>query len=754
MTDLPLLGLIALPLILLTGTLLMRRLPCDDEPMAERLFLALALGFFLVSYTAMCAVGVVGVMAPVFVRWWTLILAALSIMAVLAWRLHRDGEPVLRWDWPKPTRWDWVLIALGVLVLLLAMLQYDRIAFDEERCIIRSSMLPYHNYLSRELSGGELMPSYVFDRNAFLLWNNGQREGMLFVLVPWLAQVEYLGFRVCFAFSHLVLFGSTFIAARRLLGLRWLAVGIALLGCFNPFTLRMADVDDNLLAVAVGALALALLLRRPVRWFWLMLPYGLFLGIRHEALLTLPGLLAFLWLSTHSRRARRTALIPMAIGLPLFTFPFLVYHGFLFVNLGVPYEPFLAHEQTFQHSLMGLVDFEIRGLMNWPFVEAPLRSPYSAFPTLLLFPMILLQELGLLTWALAGAGLVWLWRHRRPWAWLCLGWFLPFMGLLLIQSNWTEHDKMGIPNTVLTPVLLCAGAGVLWLIQQRRGWPGRSAILLGVVGALALSIQGFGKLDFAMDERVMRFRPFYIGDDFPLVSIDEDPQLVERAQQRATSLHLLPFQGLLQPGARSHALQQLRRRLITLSQDLRHPSFAIDHPALPAISRRVLGMDGPMHFPVSSMVLHPMPAEPHEESERMVVELDLREPPYRDGLILTPARGPGPEPVRLEAGRSLRVVDLELDWTNGLGSLVVTRDPVGDPILTLVFHRDSWAELEDRPDIATHLAPPGGIVRLDLPASSELRFGLFSSFYPKKTYSWVQRSRADGTLTDAWAISP
>jgi hypothetical protein len=733
MLSILLIACLCLPLLALPGWLLLRSMPVAHEPAVERGFLAGVLGFYLVAFTTVSAVGLLGTVVPIFVRWWWLVAVAISSSALLLrWR-RAPAEPPPRAAFG---RWD-LVVALGLLLVFgLALLHYDRLAFDQERCVIRSAMLPYHNYMHRGLPMAAQLPDLVFDRNAFLLWNAGQREGMLFVLAPWLALLQFLGFRVCFAFSHLVLAGASYIAARRLLGSRWVALSLMFAASLNPFTLRMTAVDDNLLAVAVGALTLALLLRRPVSWFWLMLPYGLFLGIRHEALLTLPGLLLYGWLNSRGRRGRRSLLWGLGLGLPLFTLPFTIYHAAMFVSMGVLYESFVQYDQLWPHSLLGL-DFELRGLLGWPF--APLaRSPYGPFPTLLQFPLALGNGLGLLAWSLVPAGILWLWRRQRPFLWLSLIWFLPFMVLLMVQANWTEADKMGIPNTVLTPVLLCMGAGLLWTWGAPGGRLLRGLLAAGSLALLVLSSLGIGRLEMPVDQRGFGMRPFYIPDDFPLVSIPEDPALVEAERRALAAPQLLPFQDRFSPSRRASVSHQLRLRWATLLQDLRYPGFAVEHPSTASTVRAMVGLDEGMFFPVSSLASAPLPVVHHGSGERVVVDLDLSQPPYSSGALVHPAEGPGPEPLVFEAGSPLRVLDLDLSWAGSLGSLLLFDDPLGDPSVVLLFHREPWAGLPSVQGVRSVAAPGGGRLRLSLPAGSTLRYGQFTSFFPRKIHSWVQ----------------
>ena len=425
--------LLAAPLAVLPGWLLLKLLPARDSRPVEEAFLAIALGVWLVSYTSVTIVGLVGLAAPVFVRGWLLTVVALAYSGLFLWRLSKRGPLKEQLRIGRPSRADMLVFAAALAVLAYALLHYDRMFFDEERCIIRSSVLPYHNYWKPNLPMTGFMPEWMFHRNAFLFWNGGQREGMAFVLTPFLAVFEYLGFRACFAFSHFAVAGGVYTIVRRLTERRWLGVVAMGVLCLNPYTLRMMDVDDNIFALAAGTVAIAFLLRRPVHWFWFMLPFGLFLGIRHEALLVLPGVLAWIALNPDLRRQRGRILRRMALGGLAFTFPYLLFHALLILTSKVPYEAFVTYGAV-PHSFLGL-EFTVPGLLNWPFIDELVRSPFTAYPPLIAFPLDMLNSMGLLLWALVPGGLLWLWRRDRAFLWLGVLWLVPFMLLLLVCSG-------------------------------------------------------------------------------------------------------------------------------------------------------------------------------------------------------------------------------------------------------------------------------------------------------------------------------
>ena len=749
--------LLAAPVAVLPGWLLLKLLPARDRRPVEEAFMAIALGVWLVSYSTVTIVGLVGLFAPIFVRAWLLALVAAVYCVLFLWRLSKRGPLTELLRLARPDRTDVLVFLAALAVGAYALLHYDRMFFDEERCIIRSSVLPYHNYWKPNLPMTGFMPEWMFHRNAFLFWNGGQREGMAFVLTPFLAVFEYLGFRACFAFSHFAVAGGVYTIVRRLTERRWLGVVAMGVLCLNPYTMRMMDVDDNIFALAAGTVAIAFLLRRPVNWFWFMLPYGLFLGIRHEALLTLPGVLAWIALDRSRRSERSRTLRHLALGGLAFTFPYLLFHALLVLTSKVPYEAFVTYGAV-PHSFLG-IDFSVPGLLNWPFVDQLVRSPFTAYPPLLAFPLDMLNSMGLFLWALVPAGLLWLWRRDRAFLWLGVLWLLPFMSLLLVQSNWTEQDKMGIPNTVLTPVAVWMVLGLWGLLNGRDPVWKRAA--LPVVSLLLLwgAVLGAGQLSFPVDERGFAFRPFYIEDDFPVQSLDEDPALIESERERMSTPRLVPYlsnDGYL---TTDQFQRMFRRRAGALVEDLAHPEFEHYRPSVPVAMRHLIGLDELMHFPVTDLadrgagtVLKDLGAASElDERPTVVVELDLSRPPTSNDAIVVPATGPGPEPIPMGRGEAMRVADIPLPWTTHHATVAGISGYFADTTLTLFFGtigQNEPPEIEGATWLeGSGLAEPR--IRLAVPAGSLLALAQFTSLKPTRQYVWLFTVHENGTVSQA-----
>ncbi len=761
MTLLHLSWLLAIPLVILPGFLLHRLYPGEDDEPVEAVFASITSGVWLTSITAVTLVGLAGMLAKVHLRGWTVMAVALAFSVLFLWRLARRGPlgPQLILD-----RRSWLVFGVALAILAFTAVYYDRLLFDEERCIIRSSVLPYHNYWTAELPMLGQVPDWMFERNGFMIFNGGLREGMSYVITPFMAVFEFLGFRLVYAFSFFAIAGGIYTIVRRLVGGRSIPVLAMLFTCLNPYTLRMMSVDDNLFALATGTVALAWLLRGPPSWFWWMLPYGLFIGIRHECALTLPGVL--LYLRHRPARGRNLAARrrQLALGALVFTLPFVITHlNLAFVAQLPPYEPLTLYPPM-EHDFLGLFEFTLRGGLNWPFTAQLLRSLHTPFPPLIAFPLDMLNGLGIALWALVPAGLLALWRDQRAWFWLGLGWFLPFMAMLMVQSNWTEPDKMGIPNSVLTPVVLWMALGLAALLRGPGPWWRRALLPAATMGVLAFSVSAARGLDFAVDARANGFEDEEIHDVVPIRSLEEDPALIAFVKERMTTPSLLPSLRGRSPGSIAAGLTQgglLRVRAEVLLEDLAHPEFSTYHPAAPAMMRSLIGLDELMHFPVSRMAegghdawFGAAPSFP-EPTSLVELEMDLGRRPGSDHAILVPAEGPGPDPIPLVGPGVMRIANIPVGWTDRpVAFSAISGMPTG-PMLVLMFGEfDS-----DPPTGVPVLAWRDGSglqetrVRLAVPTGCTIALTQNTSLHPNRREIWQFTIGEDGGVIQSGPIA-
>jgi hypothetical protein len=446
----------------------------------EAFVFAVGIGIVVINSLSVLLTGVLGLSAPVFLRaWMVMAVAALVGALALALRWRRGERP--RWTKlraPTPRQ-----LALGLLTFAafaFYLFHYDALHMHEDTCMVRSSMSILLDWEGSGPGGG--------DANRFLAQGQGQRLGPAVLIAPLLALFGVFGLMLTYALQGLLLPGLGFVIGRRLFEPEWAAWLLAVLLAFSPYGLEVQVFDENFLALIVGSLVLALLLREEPSALAAGAAMALFLGVRHVGALLLPPVLLYVALSGRFRRGDWARFLGMMAFLGL---TYTIRHAFLFSDSGMLMEPAMDRDPA-PHSLFGLLPFQSRVLWNWPFVAQPLRSPYNAYANLIAFPLDFIRRYGVLLLALVPPGAVALFRRDRASAWLLLGWWAPIVALVMMKSNWVEPNKMGIPATVLTPFVIAMAAGATWLldpgvaVRRRLAVFGVSAIVpLLFVGAVS-----------------------------------------------------------------------------------------------------------------------------------------------------------------------------------------------------------------------------------------------------------------------------
>ncbi|MBM4373204.1 MAG: hypothetical protein FJ098_16230, partial [Deltaproteobacteria bacterium] len=504
------------------------------------------------------------------------------------------------------------------------------------------------------------------DRNDFLAHNQGQRLGPAILVAPFLALFGLPGLRLAFVLQGLLLPGLGFVLGCRLLRRPWAAWAAAVLLAVNPWSLGVQVFDENFMASCFGSLMLALLLRERPAWAAAGMSLGLFLGIRHVGVLMVPFLLGFAWWTV--RRPR--PLLELCGAAALAGLPCAVLHTFLWIQTGTPFEGAIGRPPA-QHSFLGL-DFDLSVLLNFPFVDEPLRSPYMAWPPLIAFPLDLLRRLGILAAALLPAGIVHIWRREPGSAFLLASWAVPLWLLVMVQSNWIEPNKMGVPAAALAPVVIALVGGAAFLLEgARRAWR-RWALWAGTAVAAAGCGALLAGVETTVDERVLSSRPAYLAEIFPkgtALDLAEKPEFPDLDRERHR-LRLLPDL----PVDTWHPVH-VGRRLGQLVRELASP--ALDAYAGPPVSVLHLAMTGRRQYvgPLSlarSMrrgpgaspweAFGPCPGavgEPNGETVTAVVDLSV--PP---SLSCAPVEVTSGEPgcLELTPGTARVVRDLAVPW--------------------------------------------------------------------------------------------
>jgi len=709
--------LLTVVVLLVPGALLARTLLVDRDrekrglDPVEWLTWSLAYGIAGVGSLTFILVAFLGIFTRIFVSAWLYTGVALVLSALVAawlWWLH--GQPdfgkvakrlLSAATWKKWVRSAplsrWVLL-LGLAVFAVYLLNFNRQAFDEERCLIRAAVLPVHNYLSADTPMSWMLPESAVENNAFLHWNGGQRLGSALFSGLTLSLFGFSGFRIAYALTGLLIFLGSFLAAREVTGRPGAALFGAAALALSPYLLQIDVFDENLLACAVSALAIPLLLRKPRDIVGAAALVALLVGVRHVAVLWYPAIAAHLWLS--GKKGRRGGVELAAFGMLslLFLSPYIYKHARDIPLYSVPYESFLSNPPAL-HSFFG-AEFSYRGLLNWPFVEHMVRSPFSPLPPALGFPVAIADRFGVLLTGLLLTGFLWCTKQqgrgasekrgrgaaekRGRGALILLGLHLPVALVLAVQSNWVEPAKMFILVTVMAPFAVWLAGGIAWIMDRdAKVWvrlvapAGACLIVWGAVGLAT-------RADYPVDQRNFDYRKEYLRS-FRQAMLDELPVYVETRRAQLSDRNLLPS---LKNLSLLKSPKGLGLRMRHLVGDLSAPD--VDDMVEPDANkfRRLLGFDKLMHFPVTSMretTTFAVGADPlPTDFPRVTLSMDLSLPLVgREGFASVEA--PQAALPRPTVERALIIRGLDIAWAKRKANLMVVASEPGVFAAMLMF---------------------------------------------------------------------
>lgn len=305
----------------------------------------------------------------------------------------------------------------------------------------------------------------------------GQRLGTTAIIAPMVALFDVFGFRLLYGLlpALCVLFG--FRAGLHLTGRRGIALAAALIGVLNPYVLKIVILDENVMAFCLIMGSLALLLESGgARTLVLAgIAFGAALGVRH---VDLPFALTAAVLIGREPRRLAAFFVPALLA----AVPCALHHHYTYGSV-------FAHEHfvdeifmSFPHSFLG-IEFQYTGLLNWPFNETLIRTPYNPLPTVLYYPLNTLAHLGTALSAMAVIGAILLAKKRRLTIALAL-WVLPLYGLLAILENWMDPNKMGIIITLFPLLVVTLALGMAWLTTWKRA--GIAAATTAALSAVAI----------------------------------------------------------------------------------------------------------------------------------------------------------------------------------------------------------------------------------------------------------------------------
>jgi hypothetical protein len=482
-----------------------RTVPVSQE---ERLAAALGIGVVLLCFVPTMVSGIAGLLSFFEMGRGTVAGVAVLLAAAataLAWRTLGHNY----WQELRAVP-DWRFPAFLGLVFIVYLLCYDAHLLVPTTCALRAGVVPVRNYLSQD-TRMLMVPPYMMERNAFLIWPNGIRLGPTFMIAPFLAWFDQAGLRILHAMCGVLIAAFSYATASRIFARPWAGYVMAIATALNPFMLSIPHVDENVLALAPVAGALYFLFSPAYSSWAAGAMLGFAIGSRHVLVLCVPGLFVPYLLKSQWKK-----LAWASIGLLVFCIPWIAVHTAHWIQQGgLGYESFAIRPHV-DYEILGY-RFNIRAFLGWPFADEALRSPYNGFPTVVSYPLTMIRTFGLL---FCGAMLAGLFQHgglsllKRLTALL---WLVPFTAMLMVQAGWEEPNKMGI-FLVVSPVLTLLGtAGLVGLVRKGKNslalgrftirWSKRGAIFLsaGVLLCTAFMLATRSK-EYKLDDRTFKQR--------------------------------------------------------------------------------------------------------------------------------------------------------------------------------------------------------------------------------------------------------
>ena len=372
---------------------------------------------------------------------WVLVGLSGAASAVLLGLCHWRGRPIRMRLSPA----DWRVIGIGLAVWTLWLWQYDRDLF-QFNCVNEAARLV--------LGGGERGVADATKADYVLAGNSNVRLGSVALVAPAFIAFDFFGARLLFATTGLLLFWFGALVGRRLFSHEGWAVTTGLMLAANPYVLAIPLVDENVLAYLAGLAILYCALDEDSPLAWLGVVVGYMIGIRHLMLLAVgaPALIAW------RRRAPRRDIVAGLAALVAVGLLWATHHQIVFGSV-LSFESFQEYPLQQSHTFLGM-PFTFNGLLNAPFHDAIVRTPYNPFPNFVMMPLWVGSRLGVLLTGLGLLGLGWLHRSSRLDARLIAAFCVPTLLVLAPLENWMQPNKMGIQLIVLSPLFVGVVAGL------------------------------------------------------------------------------------------------------------------------------------------------------------------------------------------------------------------------------------------------------------------------------------------------------
>lgn len=782
----PLYALAAALVFLMLPGMMLTRLLARDKFRNGWFAVAFAVGCMVVPYLSLLLTGLLGLAVKIHIS--LVLVGALSLFltasAALGIRLVEGSFGFVGQLWSRMRdAFSWPLFLYLGLVFVLYLVSYDSTLFDQERCVSRAGILPYFDYLTGRRPVG--FPGCIdcfSDRNAFFLWNGGQRMGPSVFVANFMALFGFPGFRILHATFGLLTGWFGFHLGNRVFGRPLAGLLVSVLLALNPWALSIPLLDENIMGLALGTVLFFFLLEKPTEWLFAGVTFGLFLGIRHVGILSIPALVVAAALSSSKDHYRWPGLdrwvgtgrwVNVAItgvATALFSIPWIFIHTMAYIRGRELYESFVSMH-PYPHSILG-IDFPFQGLLSWPFLDAPVRSPYNGFPTLVSFPLAMLRTWGTAMVALVPLGLVWKFKRHKGLFVVGALWALPQFAMLMVMANWVQPNKMGVFLCFSQPVVLAIVGGVIALWEALVGREDLAGWTLSIPGALStaavtlvLLLAGqwaVADYEAPLDHRNFGARVEYILNDYPvtppmMVTTEADYAALDR--RRLARITLGPDWSL--PPHLSDG-RLLGARLADMADDCAKPLFGdygerpkdimhslsgIPNPDLDfrGDTRKTVTFADMMHHPVSHLRDdmggdwgRDMKQSP-DVSQWVDVDFDFQLPVSRNPHFLD-IRGEGGNATYTPVGFKVLVApDLPVDWSGGnrCHFVVVPVSP-GQYWVTLWFGDYTFDHLRDRDDVQ-FITPRESVphIHLSFPDGSLIRFNEVTSLEPTRFHVWT-----------------
>jgi len=752
----------------LPGRLVVDRWLAAPDP--EELFpVSLGIGVALVGTLATLIVGVVGLF------WSGAIVTPLVLWGIglgTSLLVGLTGERPLvrpRRFFTRPTRTQAGLWALALGGLLFFSVHYDDDLLREDGplLILVSStdvgILGVHTHPSIEGpdAGQGAVGASEGLLNEFSLLSGWDGEALGPGIIPstFVPLFGGFGLRLTYALAGLLLPGLGFVLGRSLFRRTWAAWGTALLLAFSPWALEIRTFDKNFMASVFGTLALVLLFRARPAALLAGLAAGFFLGVHHVEVFVVPVVLWYLWRLGREGAPGVARRDPWRFlgGLVLGVSPCLFLHVlFPLWHGGTLVENFYQRPPA-PHSFLG-IEFDSPLLLNYPFHDELVRSPYHAYPPIVAYPLDFLARFGLLLTALVPAGLAWFGgREQRRRTLVLASWVVPLMAILLVQSNWVDPNKMGLPAMAAAPLVLLVVGGAVWLADRTRSWIPRAVVAaVGIALPLAAG-PALRAWDGPVDDRVWEF-------------LDEDDgmeswsTMAHHADETAAyvALDRALFEPCLLPSARAdHGWDPavLARSAGQLANDLRNPSLRERRNAMSDFLRLTFWGFGvgiaplrALHAgdPQPSIESWPemSPVDPTDGGDSAIVWVDLAESPILAEQPVAPGPVPdGVEPLLTRQPPVAMVSGFDAPWAPPHGAtLLAGRDRLGNVFLVVgpgqpnPRGRPDWLSVDER----SALQFPDRRVPVRVPRGAVIRIIELRSYFPAVWYSRFAIVEDDG----------